>query len=302
MTERTETNEEMIERLQTAGETPEAAKIMTELWKRNSGLIRLAVRRATGLSERDGDFEDMTQQAYFGFRSAVYAYDPEQGYKFSTYVVKRIEWDLHRYYERNGYTVHIPAYMKKRLRDAAERKKQLEAEKGCTVSYETALKALNLSPAAISSTLGALHKLETVSLDSTIANDPDGVTLLDMLAADEDVADAAIAQEWHRELHELLIAALQEVAEDIQEIIVRQYFHGVSLRKIAEEKGCTPQTLYNKENAAFQSIRVGKYGKELAEFAPTVSSFERAQRLIKQDREAVERLQLTDTEKGLLIL
>lgn len=98
----TSTNEELIERLQAAGDTPEAAEIMTELWEQNSGLVRLVVHRVTGLSERDGDFEDMTQQAYFGFRSAVYAYNPEFGAKFSTYAVRRIEWDLCRYYKRNG--------------------------------------------------------------------------------------------------------------------------------------------------------------------------------------------------------
>lgn len=155
--------------------------------------------------------------------------------------------------------------MKRRLRDGAEKKTQLEADTGHAVSYETALEALHLSPAAVSRTLEALRKLKTASLDSAITGDPDGASLLDMMAAGEDVADAALGQEWHRELRSVLMAALRELPEEAQEIIIRQYFHGISFRKIA-------------------------------------SSFERARRLIKQDREAVERLQLTDAERGLLIL
>lgn len=304
MADRTETNESIIRRLQAAGDTPEAAEIMGELWQRNTRLVSKAVHDLTGLTEDADGFEDMTQQAYFGFRAAAYSFDPEAGASFSTYVVKQIRWELSRYYERNGYMVRIPAYIKRRLRDCMERKRQLEAETGRSVTYAAALADLGYSQTVIAGTLAAFRRLESTSLDSvyTESADGDGATLLDLIASGEDVEEAAISQEWHRELHAVLMAALQEVPEDMCGALIRQYFHGISARRIADEMGITRQTLYDRKAEAFQTMRNGRHGAELAEFMPTSSSYERARRMIQRDREAVERLQLTEAERGLLAL
>ena len=104
-------NEELTARIQ-AGET----EAIAELWEQNLKLVKSTVRRVSGLSERDSGFDDLEQQAFFGFRAAVYAFDPAAGVKFSTYAAKRIEWELCRYYEQNGYTVRLPAYMPAMLR------------------------------------------------------------------------------------------------------------------------------------------------------------------------------------------
>ncbi len=111
------TNEELIERLQAAEKgTRDAAAIMGELWEQNKGLVKLAIRKATGLPVGEQGFEDLQQQAYFGFHAAAYMFDPATGYKFSSFVIKRIQWELSRYYENHGYSFRIPRYITRRLR------------------------------------------------------------------------------------------------------------------------------------------------------------------------------------------
>ena len=302
MTDQNETNEEKVLRLQSATDNHIEKEILSELWEQNYSLIKIIIHKLTGLSDTDNDFEDLIQEAYFGFRAAAFAFDLERGIKFSSYAGKRIEWELCRYYENSGCTVHIPAYLKKRLRDATEKKNRLEAETGCAVTLETALKALGLSQPAILGTLSAFQKLKAISLDSYTTDDDDSLTLLDTLTSDEDIEDYVVSQEWNKALRKLLFSALQEIPEDEREIIIRQYFHGIPIWKMAEESGQTRQTIWNKKNEAFQAIRTGKYGHDLAEYMPSVSKFERAQRLIRQDREAIKQLNLSDTERNLLIL
>ena len=302
MTNQNETNEEKVLRLQSATEASYEKEILSELWEQNYSLVKIIIHKLTGLSDTDNDFEDLTQEAYFGFRAAAYAFDPERGIKFSSYAGKRIEWELCRYYENSGCTVHIPAYLKKRLREAAEKKNRLEAETGCAVSLETALKALGLSQSAILGTVSAFQKLQAISLDSYTTGDDDSITLLDTLTSNEDIEDYVISQDWNKSLRKLLFTALQDIPEDEREIIIRQYFHGIPIWKMAEESGQTRQTIWNKKNEAFRCIRAGRYGPELAEYMPTVSKYEKAQRLIMHDREAIKQLHLTDTERGLLIL
>lgn len=303
MTNQYETNEEKVLRLQSAKGTPQEKALMSELWEQNYSLIKMIIHKLTGLTELDNDFEDLTQEAYFGFRAAVYTFDPERGIRFSSYAGKRIEWELCRYYEKSGCMVHIPAYLKKRLRDASEKKDQLEKETNGSVTIETALKSLGLSHTAIRGTLSALDKLNAVSLDSNYStDDTDSCTLLDILASDEDIVEYIVSQEWHKSLHQVLLKALHELPEDDQEIIVRHYYHGIPIWRMAEESGQSRQTIWNRKNKVFQSIRTGKYGQELAEYMPSVSKYEKALRLIMQDREAVKQLQLTAAERELLIL
>ncbi len=163
------TNEELIERLRAAGEgTPGAAAIMGELWGQNIRLVRLTVHRLTGLNVGEQGFEDMEQQAYFSFHAAAFTYDPAGKWKFSTYGAKRIGWELCRYYECGGFTIRISTYMKQRFRDCAKKKRELERETGRAVTYEEALNAMGLHPAAVAGTLAALRKQETASLGEQV--------------------------------------------------------------------------------------------------------------------------------------
>ena len=299
------TNEELIERLQAAGEgTPDAAAIMGELWGQNIRLVRLIVHRETGLNRGEPGFEDMEQQAYFGFHAAAYAYDPTEGRAFSTFFPWRIKYELHRYYERGGFTIRIPAFMRRRLKKCMETRRQLEAETGRAVSYEAALTSMGLPPSAIAGTLAALRKLETSSLDAEAygSEDGDSVSLLDKLADGADMETDVIERVWQRELHAALMSALQDVPEGARGIISRHYFGGMSIGHMAQEYSITRQAVYDREQKAFRSIRAGRYGAELAEFMPSMSKKERADRLIREDRAAVARLQLSNTEKELLAL
>lgn len=299
------TNEELIERLQAAGEdTPDAAAIMEQLWAQNIRLVRLTVHRLTGLNVGEQGFEDMEQQAYFSFHAAAYAYDPAEGLAFSTFFSKRIKWELCRYYERGGFTIRIPVYMKQRFRDCAKKKRELERETGRAVTYEDALNAMGLHPAAVAGTLAALRRQETASLEAEAygSEDGDSVSLLDKLADGADMETDVIERVWQRELHAALMSALQDVPEVARGIISRHYFGGMSIGHMAQEYGITRQAVYDREQKAFRSIRAGRYGAELAEFMPSMSKKERADRLIREDRAAVARLQLSNTEKELLAL
>lgn len=301
----TPTNEELIKRLQAAGEgTPDATAIMEQLWAQNIRLVRLTVHRLTGLNAGEQGFEDMEQQAYFSFHAAAFDYDPVDGFAFSTVISRRIKWELCRYYERGGFTIRLPTYIKQRCRDCIKKKRELEAETGRAVSNEAALTAMGLSPAVVAGTLAALRKLETVSLEAEAYNSSDGdsVSLLDKLTDGADIEGDVIDRVWQKELHAALIEALQDVPADTRGIISRHYFSGMSIGRMAQEYGITKQAVYDREQKAFQSIRAGRYGAELAEFMPSTSRKERAERWIKRDREAVARLQLSDTEKELLAL
>ena len=298
-----QSNEELIEHLQrTEQGSPAAADILEQLWTQNKGLVCRTVYKMTGLSDNDTIFEDILQQSFFGFHAAAYTYTAEKGTLFSTYFVRRIRWEICRYYDLHGYTVRVPAFMKQRIKKGRRRQQELEAETGKAVTFEAALSSLGLNPAAVSSTIEAAQKISTASLDSMNGDDDDGATLYNLLPGGDDPEAAAVEDLYQRELHEMLIAALHEVPADERGVVIRHYFSGVSLARQADERGVSRQSMYNKEQAAFKAIRAGKYGVQLLEFLPSIETMERAEKLVNQAREAAERLNLPDDERGLLIL
>lgn len=139
-------------------------------------------------------------------------------------------------------------------------------------------------------------------MDAPRGSDEDGASLMDLLAAGDDLEDVVLGQKWHEELHELLFTALGELPKSERGIIIRRYFSGVTFERQAQEIGVTKQAVSERARKAYEAIRAGRYGPELAEFMPTTSAKVKVDRLIKQTREAVERMQLTDEEKGMLIL
>lgn len=288
-------NEELVQRFQSTGNEG----IMAQLWEQNYGLVRQTVHRVTGLSERDFDFTDCMQQVFFGFHAAVQTFNPERG-RFSTYLVHRISWELMRFYEREGFTLHIPAYMRRRLRVCMEKKRQMEAESGHSVSTRAALEAMGLSPAMVASTLAAFRKLETASLDAP--RDDDESSLMDLLASDDNLEAVVLGQKWHEELHDTLVKALADIPEAERGIIYRRFFAGITFERQAQERGVTKQAVCERAQEGYRRIRAGRYASELAEFMPTESKAERAKRLIRQTQQALERLQLTEKERGRLLL
>ena len=140
------TNEEQVKKIQALERgAAESTRLIENLWVQNCGLVKTIVHNVTGLNAGEPGFDDMEQQSFFGFHAAIYTYDPAADIKFSTYVAKRIKWEICRYYERNGYTIRVPAFMKRRFRECLKKQQQLENTLSRKVSIEAALRELGLS-------------------------------------------------------------------------------------------------------------------------------------------------------------
>jgi len=88
MTTVTMTNEEAAIKAKTGDKT-----MIEFLWTNNQGLIRNMVY---GMTHAGEDCDDMLQDAFFSLSSAIEAFIPESGIKFSTFLVNAIKWKAHR--------------------------------------------------------------------------------------------------------------------------------------------------------------------------------------------------------------
>ena len=108
-------NEEIVEQIQRG---IEVTANQERLWRNNEGFVRWVVRKYIGACCKE-DLEDFMQQGFIGLVAAAGKYRPGAGMKFLAYAENYIKTSIFRYNGCNTSSVHIPEYLKTRMRKLA---------------------------------------------------------------------------------------------------------------------------------------------------------------------------------------
>lgn len=291
-------NESIVKQIQTGQDNRN--ELLERLWTDNIRLIRKIIHEMTGLerekwSDRQ-DFEDLEQQAFIGIMESVNLFDRSKGNKFFTFATHRIRYSIYRYYDRNGQIMRIPAYMRSRIKRYLQEMERLQ-KKGLPATDEIIMANIGITdPTALRQTEKIIQRAKIASLDSYLnESDKDSGTVLDMIVGNEDASKSAMESTYATELHSALRLAIQNLPETEREIIMANWYQGLSLSHIATLRKCTRQNVSKYLKQAYKRIRTGKYGKELATFLPEHASHRAAKRIQDEFKE------LTEQERDLLI-
>lgn len=288
-------NEKIVSQIQNG--IGDRQELLSELWTCNLGLVQKIIHHCTGLQKDIDrqDFEDLEQQAFIGIMCAMQKYDPAAGVKFFTYAESYIKKSIYKYYDRNGQALRLPAYMRKRIRQYTQARESLRM-KGKAASIENIQELLSWSDNAMRSVVETIRKAEMQSLDYNLnENEKDSVTVLDMIAASENVEEDALSGSYLEGLHSLLQLALGELPNRERTVLQALFFQGLSYKELADCFGCTKQNISKIKGDAYKNIRMGKYGSELLSYLPDRKA-KRAKKRIDQDFK-----ELSEDERDLLL-
>ena len=98
--------------------------------------LRLVVSVAKRHLGRGLDFNDLIQAGNEGLMKAVDRYDPERGYKFSTYAMWWIRQSIDRTIKDEGRTIRIPVHLHDTYRKLTDTRKRLMGIYGESVSWK----------------------------------------------------------------------------------------------------------------------------------------------------------------------
>ncbi|NML15414.1 RNA polymerase sigma factor RpoS [Azohydromonas sp. G-1-1-14] len=224
--------------------------------------LRLVVSIAKNYMGRGLPMTDLIEEGNLGLMHAIGKFEPERGFRFSTYASWWIRQSIERAIMHQARLVRLPVHVVRELNQVLKMRRALESENGGAngngaergVSVEQVAAALGRSAQDVAALLRFAE--QPTSLDAPLERDQ-GESMLDTVADDQ--ALDPLGQTLVREVEQLLRTGISELNEREREVLTGRYgLHDrepETLEVLAERMGLTRERIRQIQQEALVKLR-----------------------------------------------
>ncbi|WP_051914650.1 sigma-70 family RNA polymerase sigma factor [Thermorudis peleae] len=225
---------EARKRIEAGEDTPELRELVRKGQEAREKLIRHNLRLVVSIAKRYRSSElpliDLIQEGNIGLMTAVERYDPELGYRFSTYATFWIRQAIGRAVANLSRTIRVPVHMHDLIAKIRRAEAQIEQQKGRPATNEELAEMLGIDVSRIEQARSSIPR--TSSLDRPIGEDGES-TIGDLLPdpRSEEVVDEALTNA----IREQIRRSLEQLTERERGVLILRFgLNGEQPRTLAE--------------------------------------------------------------------
>jgi RNA polymerase primary sigma factor len=254
------THEEEIDLARRAREGDETAR--SRLIEKNLRLVIPVAKKYRGMGL---PFGDLIQEGNIGLMRGADKFDPEKGFRFSTYATWWIRQAIQRAVADKGRTIRVPVHMGEKIRKMARAYNELSIELEREPTDEEVAERLGWEVERVKEVKSAIP--DATSLNQPLSSDEGSSEVGDLI---EDERESRMVGEVVRELEtHRLVESVERLPERQRRVLVRRYgLDGekpATLADLSEELAVSRERVRQLQREAERILRdEGDFGQELS--------------------------------------